>query len=102
MAFCANRSGAVIATGGGAVLKSENKRSLSRNGRIFFIDRSPEKLLCCGDRPLSATREALKKLYDTRYRLYLDFCDEKVNGDGTIEETAREILLRFNAEKEDF
>ena len=102
LAFCANRSGAVIATGGGAVLKSENKRTLSRNGRIFFIDRSPEKLLCSGDRPLSATREALKKLYDTRYRLYLDFCDEKVDGDGTIEETAREILLRFNAEKEDF
>lgn len=102
LAFCANRSGAVIATGGGAVLKSENKRALSRNGRIFFIDRSPEKLLCSGDRPLSATREALKKLYDTRYRLYLDFCDEKVDGDGTVEETAREILSRFNAGKEDF
>ena len=102
ISFCANRSGAVIATGGGAVLRSENKPILSRNGRIFFIDRSPEKLLCCGDRPLSATPEALKKLYDTRYRLYRAFCDVRIDGDGTIEETARAVLNVFDEKREDF
>ena len=102
LSYCANRSGAIIATGGGAVLRSENRLILSRNGTIVFIDRSLEKLSCCGDRPLSATRDALKTLYDTRYRLYREFCDIRVDGDGTVEDTAENVLNEFNAYKEGF
>ena len=37
-------TGAVIATGGGAVLREENVTALKQNGKVFFLDRSPELL----------------------------------------------------------
>lgn len=62
--------GAVIATGGGAVLRKENIFKLRQNGKIFFLDRPPEKLAVTADRPLSNDTEKLYRLYKERYPLY--------------------------------
>ena len=67
--------GAVIATGGGAILKQENERMLRRNGRIYLLDRPLEKLIPTGDRPLSCDRETLKRRYEERYARYHEAAD---------------------------
>lgn len=87
----AKESGAVIATGGGVVLRAENMDSLRQNGIIFFIERSPEKLLTA-NRPLSQSA-GVYALYAARKPLYSALCDIKVDGSGTIAETVEKISL---------
>ena len=68
----------VIATGGGAVLKPENVLSLRRNGRLFYLDRNPEKLETGAGRPLAPDRESALKLYRDRKSIYLAAADVTV------------------------
>ena len=86
------KTGAVIATGGGAVLDAENVRALKRNGTVVFLNRSPEKLFPSGDRPLSSDREALMQRYNERYEIYTRSADVVINGDGTLVQTAERIF----------
>lgn len=86
------KTGAVIATGGGAVLDGKNAKALKRNGTVVFIDRSPEKLFPSDDRPLSSDREALMQRYNERYEIYKRSADIIINGDGTIAQTAERIF----------
>lgn len=83
--------GQVIATGGGAVLRSENITALRRSGRLVFLDRSPEKLIATADRPLASDREALQRRYAERYDLYCAAADLHIDGDGTVSDTAERI-----------
>ena len=62
--------GAVIATGGGAILRAENVRAMHRSGRVYFLDRPLADILPTADRPLSSDREALEKRYKERYHIY--------------------------------
>ncbi len=82
------KSGVVIATGGGAILREENLRALRSNGVIYFLDRPLEKLTPTGDRPLSSDYEALKKRFEERYPLYLA-AGVRIAADGDIEEVKR-------------
>ena len=68
-------TGAVIATGGGAVLNSRNVFELSKNGIAIFIDRPLEKLHGTPDRPLAKNAEQLVALYNERKKLYLNAAD---------------------------
>ena len=63
------KSGVIIATGGGAVLREENRIAMRSCGRVLFIDRPPEKLTTDG-RPLSSTPEKLAALYEKRLPIY--------------------------------
>ena len=63
--------GAVIATGGGAVLREENVENLRANGVLLFLDAPLETLQAGGDRPLSADPDALARRYGERYEKYL-------------------------------
>lgn len=63
--------GAVIATGGGAVLRKENISALRENGKILFLDRPLEQLAVTFDRPLSQNRVLLERRYTERYPLYI-------------------------------
>lgn len=65
-----SRSGQILATGGGAILREENVRCLKRNGKLFFLNADLERLQATESRPLSDTREKLKKLYDERMDIY--------------------------------
>ena len=87
-------SGALIATGGGAILRDENVGLLRRNGRIYFLDRPLEQLLPTADRPLASSAEAIKKRYEERYATYCAVADERIIADVSAEEVAEEILSK--------
>lgn len=82
----ASQQGCVIATGGGAVLRPENMEWLRQNGRIYFLDRNPDRLTATADRPLSSDKETLMRRYEERYAIYCSSCDERIVADGTVDE----------------
>lgn len=92
----AKKTGVIIATGGGSVLRKENVKALKQNGIIVFLDRSLENLIPTKSRPLSSDIDALKKRYQERYSVYCESCDVKVNGDLTIGQVAQSILREIN------
>lgn len=90
----AKNSNAVIATGGGAILRDENIYLLKMNGKIYFLDRSLEKLIPTDDRPLASDREAIVKRYNERIDRYIATADVKINSDVTPMEVAADIERR--------
>ena len=86
------KNGIVIATGGGCILREENANALKSNGRLYFLDRALDNLTPTDSRPLATKKEALKKLYDARYNVYLNTCDIQINGNLSPEEEA--LLIR--------
>ena len=90
------KQGAVIATGGGAVLNSENTELLCENGRIYFIDRPLECLTATSDRPLSSNRTDLEKRYKERYPIYCTSCDRHIEISDNPIENMRIIKSDFN------
>ena len=87
--------GAVIATGGGAILRQRNIDLLKENGIIVFIDRPLEKLVTTDNRPLSKTRELLKKRYDERYGIYKKAADITVKADDNLRTNITEVKREF-------
>lgn len=83
-------SGAVIATGGGCVTRTENYPLLHQNGTIFWLQRDIG-LLPTDGRPLSQ-KNNLAQMYETRKPLYQAFSHRIVCNDGAAEETAGHIL----------
>lgn len=90
LAELGKRSGAVIATGGGAVTRAENYPSLHQNGIIIYIKRDLDKLSTEG-RPLSQNG-ALEALFAKRKDLYERFADITVENNASPEEAAGAIL----------
>ncbi len=90
----------VIATGGGVPLSYGNVNALKRNGRVYFIDRSPENLVPTSDRPTARTRSAIEELYKKRYAVYLASADVRTDGDRTAEKVAADILNEFYGKRE--
>lgn len=86
---------AVIATGGGAILRPENINALRMNGKIFFLDRPVEQLVPTDDRPLSSTREAIMKRYHERYDIYVATADAVISNDSTPEAAAQQVERSF-------
>jgi len=70
--------GAVIATGGGAILRDDNVRALRRNGKIYFLNRPLENIVPTADRPLALDRAALEARFRERYGRYLSTCDREI------------------------
>ena len=87
--------GAIIATGGGAVLRPENVGALKGHGRLYFLDRSLDLLVATSDRPLSSNRVDLEKRYRERHPVYTAVCDVHVDGNGTVEAVANVIREDF-------
>ena len=89
------RTGLVIATGGGAILREENVRSLRQNGRIYFLDRPAEDILPTDDRPLARDMEAVRQRYAERYPRYTSTADAAVPVRGSAEDVAAAIREEF-------
>lgn len=87
------QSGQVIATGGGAVLRADNRAAMRRTGRVYFLRRMLNQLPVEG-RPLSQ-RESLAEMYRVRQPLYEAAADASVRNDWTAEETAARIWRDF-------
>ena len=81
----AKRGGAVLATGGGVVLREENVRALRQNYVVLYLDRPLALLKPGGGRPLSATREALAGQLAVRRPLYEAACHARVENAGSFE-----------------
>ena len=90
----ASESQRIISTGGGAILRPENVRSLKQNGRLFFLDADIARLRATDDRPLSDTRQKLEKLYAERADIYRGTADVTVPDLGTPQEEADYIVMK--------
>ncbi len=93
----APKNSRIIATGGGAILRSENERMLRRNGRLYLLDRPVEKLIPTLDRPLSSDRESLERRYRERYQRYHEAADVVIFDPETAEAAAELIRKEFEA-----
>ena len=87
--------GAVIATGGGAILRDDNVRALKRNGKIYFLNRPIENIVPTADRPLALDRAALEARFRERYARYLSTCDREIKTVESVWETAKMISEDF-------
>ncbi len=85
------KSGAVIATSGGAILREENRRNLRQNSIVILIDRDPG-LLATRGRPLSSGKSAIAKLVQQRRTLYLKTSDVIVKNNGEFFAAVHKIL----------
>lgn len=88
----AKKSGMIIATGGGAILRKENVDALRQNGVVFFLNRPLEDIIPTEDRPLSSNLEALKKRFEERYDKYVLAGDCEIHVDGIVENAVNKIL----------
>lgn len=85
------KQGAVIATGGGAILNERNIDLLKGNGIVVFIDRPLCQLITTSDRPLSSNRELLKKRYNERYDIYCSCADVIIDASGSLEQNISKV-----------
>ena len=63
------KTGQVVATGGGVVLREENRIHLRLNGYVVFLERELSKLPTSG-RPVSQAAPSLRALYEERLPAY--------------------------------
>ena len=89
------KSGVVIATGGGVILRQENIDALKQNGVLFFLDRSIELLTPTKSRPLSRNREALKQRYTERLPLYRSAADVILAANGSVKAVTNQLIKEF-------
>ncbi len=67
----------VIATGGGSILREENREIIRENSVVIYIDR-PTNLLATNNRPISQSK-GVHNLYKERAKIYQDIADVKIN-----------------------
>ncbi|WP_412150331.1 shikimate kinase [Bacillus methanolicus] len=91
-----NRS--IITTGGGIVLKEENRRWMKENGVVVFLYAEPEEIFKRiendDSRPLLKTNKkaAIKELFQARLSLYKEAADFTIDTTGKdITEIIKEI-----------
>ena len=90
IADAASERNAVISTGGGAVLREENRYALLKNSVIINVERRIDALEKSG-RPLSSSTEKLAAMYAERCPIYRDLGDFCINNDGSIAQAQQKI-----------
>ncbi len=83
--------GKIIATGGGAVMKKENRDALKQNGTVIYLKKDLS-LLATDGRPLSKDEKAVKKLYEERKETYETFADFTVEVSPDPEITTERVI----------
>lgn len=73
--LASEKTGVIIATGGGAVLREENVTRLRQNGVLLLLDRPLEALTPTADRPTAQSRAAIEARYNERRPVYLAAAD---------------------------
>jgi shikimate kinase len=98
----------VLATGGGAVISSDNRNHLKQRGTVVYLQASPEQLyertIKDKKRPLLQTVDRLGKIREllaVREPLYMEIADEIIATDGKsvkqiVEALSREIHVKQN------
>lgn len=81
----------IIATGGGAVMKKENRDALAQNGTIVYLKKDLS-LLALDGRPLSKDEDAVRKIYEARKDTYEAFADFTVEVSPDAETTTERVI----------
>ncbi|GJG97111.1 shikimate kinase [Cupriavidus pauculus] len=97
------RSGVVLATGGGAVLREANRAALKANGTVVYLRASPHDLWLRTrhdrNRPLLQTQDPkgrLEALYAERDPLYREVADFIIEtGKPTVAQLANMVLMQL-------
>lgn len=97
--FLTLKDGVVLATGGGAVLSSENRSMLRERGHVIYLSATIEQLWertrLDKNRPLLQTenpREKIASLIELRDPLYREVADIVIDtGNGNIKSTIKQI-----------
>ena len=93
LAEVCGKSGQVIATGGGAILRPENRTAMRRTGRVYHLHRDVRQLPTEG-RPLSQSGK-LEEMERLRRPLYAAASDVSIENDASAEEAAVRIWRDF-------
>lgn len=93
LAEVCGKSGQVIATGGGAILRPENRTAMRRTGRVYHLHRDVRQLPTEG-RPLSQSGK-LEEMERLRRPLYAAASDVLIENDASAEEAAVRIWRDF-------
>lgn len=93
LAELSKQSGAVIACGGGVVMREENYALLHQNSTIVFLRRDLGVLPSDG-RPLSLAHTPAK-LAAIRMPLYNSWCDITADNCGTVDSVAKDICKKL-------
>lgn len=88
------RTGLVISTGGGAVLRAQNVAAMRQNGLVVCLDR-PLELLPTEGRPLSKGIDALRQMKEQRAPIYKKSSDLTVENNKGIGQAKQKILEGF-------
>ncbi len=91
IADCTKKSSLVIATGGGAVLKEENRYYLKQNGFVVWLKRDFDRLAMEG-RPLSKSIDDIKEIERVRTPIYASLADVQIEVDDDPQVTLSKIL----------
>ena len=93
-------NGCVLATGGGAILRAVNRKALTENGFVVYLQCSVDKILQRTkrdtQRPLLNTdnpRERIEKLFSEREPDYLSCADFKIETSSMQSKTVVENIL---------
>ena len=82
----------VIATGGGSILREENRDAMMQNSLIIYLDRELCKLATDG-RPLSGDMERMQKLYEMRHPIYVNLADKVIKvEEGAVNSIVEQIV----------
>ena len=84
------KMGLVIATGGGAVKRENNRNAMKENSVVVFLDREISNL-ATDSRPLSSSEEKLKIMYEERLPLYKSVADFTVKVNDNAQTTLSEV-----------
>lgn len=83
--------GKIIATGGGAVMKKENRDALKQNGTVIYLKKDLS-LLALDGRPLSKDEDAVRKIYEARKDTYESFADFTVEVSPDADITTERVI----------
>ncbi len=93
----------IIATGGGMVIREQNRQRLQKMGKVVHLDAPISRLFARsgidGKRPLAKNKSFFTELYKQRRKLY-NFCDFRIDASHkTPSEIANLIIKKFNLPK---
>ncbi len=87
----------VIATGGGAILRDDNRRAIMRNSIVIWL-RCPVERLARDGRPLSPQdNEKMQKMLEFREPFYKEVADIIIDVDPDAAKTANEIIKKLRS-----
>ncbi len=90
-----NMQRVLISTGGGVVVKENNKEIMKKSGTIVFIHTTPENILknsSLSGRPLLKDKTRIYDIYKARINLYKDFADIIIDNNTDIESAVNQII----------